>query len=267
MKSLALLIAFLSLQIQTGNILKKGAKLFKKEPVEAVDFSAWRDTSDLKKTSESGLPLFYPEGKEDGVTVCGEISVPGKNALEIFLGALNYAIDNLDVENEIDSIVVMDPGSKSFVVELLTTAGAYSKEASFDRLVEIRGEDGRLVFVNSDITVKFRDKGIIPKTLSFGELNPVTNPRDLNFIEQFADLNSEYLYAMTAGISESGPLEISHWKEIQAGQVVPGMNKLEVKLVLGLPVAHRENDAVTRWIYPRNLIVLFENGKVQKVID
>lgn len=72
---------------------------------------------------------------------------------------------------------------------------------------------------------------------------------------------------MTAGISESGPLEISHWKEIQAGQVVPGMNKLEVKLVLGLPVAHRENDAVTRWIYPRNLIVLFENGKVQKVID
>ena len=267
MKSLALLIAFFSLQIQTGNILKKSAKLFKKEPVETVNFSVWRDTSDLKKTSESGLPLFYPEGKDDSVLVCGEISIPGKNALQIFLGALNYEIDNMDVENEIDSVITMDPGRKSFVVELLTTTGAYNKEASFDRLVEIRGEDGRLVFVNSDITVKFRDKGIIPKTLSFGELNPVMNPRDLNFIEQFGDLNSEYLYAMTAGISESEPLEISHWNEIQEKRIVPGMNKLEVKLVLGIPVAHRENDSVTRWIYPRNLIVLFEDGKVQKVIE
>lgn len=45
------------------------------------------------------------------------------------------------------------------------------------------------------------------------------------------------------------------------------MNKLEVKIILGLPMAERKNGAKTRWVYPRNYVVLFTNGTVERVIE
>ncbi|MDE5786853.1 MAG: outer membrane protein assembly factor BamE [Duncaniella sp.] len=59
----------------------------------------------------------------------------------------------------------------------------------------------------------------------------------------------------------------SHWTEIRDKKVTPGMTELEVKLAIGQPVTTRKGSDRDRWIYPMNFVVLFENGKVVRIVE
>ena len=67
-------------------------------------------------------------------------------------------------------------------------------------------------------------------------------------------------------IKTSSIPQISHWKEIKAGDVVKGMNESEVKLVFGRPYNERKTGKRIKWMYEDNSVVVFTDGIVSTVI-
>ncbi|MDE7472529.1 MAG: hypothetical protein K2M68_02975, partial [Muribaculaceae bacterium] len=151
--------------------------LFKKNDAEYFDYTAWVDTTELPSSANNGRPLFYPASGTDGAIICGQIDLPGFSADNIFLSALNYATDNLDATDNREMIGDIDATENKFVLRLYSKQGSNNTETTFTRLMLIKAEDNRLLFTVSEIDVRYREKGILPRTLAFEKLNPAINTR------------------------------------------------------------------------------------------
>jgi len=243
-----------------------GLDLFKKGTATVFDYKAWSDTADLTKSIESRT-LFYPVTLNDEVSVSGQIDVPGQSAEKIFLGALDFAVMHLDPTDDHEQIGEIDPSQKSFMLRLYSKQGSNNNETTFTRLTLVKAENGKIVFTDTQLDVKYREKGLIPRTLAFEKLNPADNSRHHELIEQFAIINSQYLYDMAASIPDNNNLIVTHWDEILNKEIVKGMNPFEVKLILGLPVTERENGDRMRWVYPKNYVLLFVNGILSRIVE
>lgn len=240
--------------------------IFKKGNTQVFDYTAWCDTVDLA-VSFDGLDLFYPVTVDDEVTVSGEIAVPGLSSEKIFLGALNYAAVHLDQTNGNEQLGEINPAEKSFVLRLYSRQGTNNNETTFTRLMLVKAEDQKILFRDMQIDVRYREKGLIPRTVAFEKLNPASNSRHRELVEQFAVINARYLYDMASGIAGDNDLEVTHWKEILDRNVVKGMNQFEVLLILGRPVSERDNGDRVRWIYPNNYVLLFVEGKLIRIVE
>ena len=85
--------------------------LFKKKSSEPVNYTTWRDTTALTTVTATGLPIFLPETIDDGQAVVrGEIAIPGSSAEQIFLGALDYAVNHLDTDDGHEEMGEFNPG-------------------------------------------------------------------------------------------------------------------------------------------------------------
>lgn len=240
--------------------------IIKKNDTGVLDYKAWADTAGVAREVD-GIALFYPETTNETVTINGAIDVPGRSASQIFLGALNYAIDNLDKEDEHEALGEIEPSEQSFTLRLYTKQGSNNTEVIVTRLVRIKALDGRMAFTVSEIDIKHRERGVIPRTQAIEKLNPANNNRHRELVGIAVEAISRYIDTIARAASESSDFSVSHWKEIQNHEVVKGMNPFEVKLSFGLPVTRRDNGDRARWVYPRNVIVLFENDIVYRVIE
>ncbi|MBD5367371.1 MAG: outer membrane protein assembly factor BamE [Bacteroides sp.] len=241
--------------------------LFKKNDAEYFDYTAWVDTTELPSSANNGRPLFYPASGADGAIICGQIDLPGFSADNIFLSALNYATDNLDATDNREMIGDIDATENKFVLRLYSKQGSNNTETTFTRLMLIKAEDNRLLFTVYEIDVRYREKGILPRTLAFEKLNPTINTRHRELVELFAQINTNYIHDMTDNVSKCGVLEVTHWNEIRDKVVSVGMNELEVKLILGRPVTTRDAGDRTRWVYPNNYVIIFQNNIVSRIVE
>lgn len=258
-----LLPALVALLIAAPNAL--GIDLFKKDKA-AFDYTAWRDTADIVRTAD-GMPLFYPSTANEEVTVSGEIEIPGQSAEKIFLGALDYATEHLDTTEDHEQIGDYNPAEKSFMLRLFSRQGSNNNETTYTRFMLVKALNGKLQFKVMQPEVRYREKGVIPRTLPFERLNPATNSRHFELIEQFAAINSQYLHKMAESIADSRAPSVTHWDEIIEKKVTKGMNTFEVRLILGKPVTERENGERLRWVYPKNYVLLFVDGKLSRIVD
>lgn len=243
-----------------------GLDLFKKGNDRVFDYSAWCDTTELAEKID-GRELFYPATIGGEASVSGEIKVSGLSAEKIFLAALDHAIDHMDATDGHEQIGEIDPDEKSFVLRRYSRQGSNNSETVFTCLTLIKAEEGRIRFRDTEIDVKYREKGLIPRTVAFEKLNPATNSRHRELVELFADISSKYLYAMAVSIPESKDIEVTHWKEINDKEIVKGMNRFEVKLILGRPVTERDNGDRIRWVYPKNYVLLFVDDKLSRIVE
>ncbi len=242
--------------------------LFKKKNSAPVDYNAWRDTTSLPAATEGGLPLFYPETVDDGQAVVrGEISLPGCSAEQIFLGALDCAVTNLDSSDGHEQIGEISGSDLSFMMRLYSKQGSNNNETVYTWLVLVKAENDRLLFAANEIDAKYREKGILPRTLPLEKLNPGSNSRHSELVRQFAEINSIRIHALADAARNAKGLKVNRWDEIARKNVVKGMNELEVKLAIGLPLATRESGERIRWVYPDNFVVLFEKGQVVRVVE
>lgn len=243
-----------------------GLDLFKKTSDGAFNYTAWIDTANVA-TSANGHTLFYPITDNEDVAVRGEITVSGQSSEKIFLSALNYVVDHLDSTDGHEQIGEINPDEKSFMVRQFSRQGSNNNETTFTYLTLIKADEGKLLFLNTEIDVKYREKGLIPRTVAFEKLNPATNHRHRELVEQFVNINSKYLFDLASYIPESQNLEVNHWEEISNKDVVKGMNQFEVKLILGKPITERDNGDRIRWVYPKNYVLLFESGKLSRILE
>lgn len=237
--------------------------LFKKKEQVAFDYTAWTDTTALPKSYE-GKTLFYPTTVEGLASISGTIPT-GSKASSAIAAALSYAIDRLDPNTE--KLEQLDLDSNSFLLHLRSTQGSNNTETTFSRHTMIEVLDNALKFTVYDLDARYREKGILPRTLPFERLNPATNSRHRELIEQFAVTNADYIYSMVQFINENPEMTLPNREAVAKGVPTIGMTPLEVKILLGNPPIERKMGSRTRWVYDNSLAIIFTDGVVSRVIN
>lgn len=238
--------------------------LFKKKEFVPFDYTAWTDTARLN-SSCGDLPADYPKSIDGTAVVTGSVALPGIKGECIFAAAMCHAVETMNPKTE--KIEQADYSGNSFLLFQHDTRGSNNTETAYSRHTLIECGDGELRYTSYDLDARYREKGIIPRTLPFEKLNPADNPRHRELIEEFSCVNASEVKAMADFIKEHPDLMFHNTAAMSKGKVTEGMTELEVKVLLGMPPAERKSGERTRWIYSNDLIIIFTDGKVTKVID
>ena len=240
---------------------------FKKEQKPPVNYTEWIAIQDLPET-ENGKKIFYPttDSADGSAEIKGLIAVPGLDAEQAFLAAMVYAVDNLSAEAE-ECMMSVDYDRHEFTVLQKSTQGTNSKETTYTRCLTVTGAKGAIEFKVSDIAVRYREKGLIPRTLPFAGLHPESNTRHGELVMELVAVNSEYINDMAAYAALRKDIRISNASAVKSRTMVTGLNHDEVKLILGAPMEVRRSGDKIRWIYPDNAVVIFTEGKVSRIIQ
>lgn len=270
----AAVIAAALLATFVGNALN--IKIGKKdEPM--VDYNEWIPQQQWPENID-GAKQFYPitkavagadnEEVADTIAVVeGRLQIPGLDARQCFLAALVYASDNFDTEAN-EGFEEIDYNDLSFKMLLKTTQGRNNTETTYTRSIECSAADGGIGFVVTDIDCKFRDKGIIPRTLRLEKLQPGGNKRHSELVKEFVEVNSDYLNNMASYVSTRKDISSPNFDKLKRkADVAEGMNMDEVTILLGPPLNKRKSGTKYRWIYSNDFVVIFADGVVTKIVD
>lgn len=236
-----------------------------KEPKPAVNYTEWLQDKEKPETSGTAK-LFYPETLEDGKAVIkGSLKVNGLTRQQIFLASWLYFMENADSEKG-EELLVADPDNYSISVITLNTVGSSSKEASFCQKIDVNATEDGIDFKAFDVKVKYKEKGLIPRTLDLEALHPESNSRHAELVMSLSETLSKYVDAMARFDATRPDIEVPKLQQVLLGKVLEGMNPDEVKLILGTPWETRKSGEKDRWIYAEEITVIFEEGKVIRVI-
>ena len=102
--------------------------------------------------------------------------------------------------------------------------------------------------------------------MAIEKLKPQEKEQHKNVVETFSYVNSKFLQEMVEYVKSAQNQPVTHWEEIETGDVVKGMNETEVKLAAGRPSTVREQGNKTRWMYSNTFVVVFTDGVVTTVV-
>lgn len=238
----------------------------KKDPKPRVNYSSWIASKDFPK-EDDGIKLFYPQTltSDSSTVITGVLAAKSLTAEQAMLAAMIYVSENLDSER-MERITETDFTRNEFTFSLSTMVGSNNREATYNRLVTVKGNKGALQFTVSDIDVRYRQKGLIPRTVDIETLHPESDTRHEELILELVGINSKFLAGMEEYIVTRNDLRVTHYNEIKQGLVVNGMNPDEVILSKGAPRDTRRSGERLRWIYDNETVIVFTDGKVTKVI-
>lgn len=248
--------------------LSANAAIFKKGPKYHLDFNVWADTASNLPQKIDDLAVFYPKtvATPDTIAVIsGEIKVPGVSAQPLMWASLSKVIADINTDDN-EAVTAIDFKNNSFEALINTTVGSHDKELNFKRKLSVSTSNGVIKFTVSEILIKYRQGGLIPKTTALEELHPENNSRQKEAVIEFVTLTSKNMHDMAQYAKEHSNITITHFKDIENGIVVPGMNMEEVTLAKGPARDSRKSGERTRWIYSNDYVVIFTNGIVTKVI-
>lgn len=210
-----------------------------------------------------GVKMYRPVSENGKMTVSEIIDIEQPRD-SIFVGAILFVAEKLN--SETDAIESVDFDSRRFVVRRSERRGEGKNAAVYSYMTAFQAADNILSFLSYDISVNYKEKGILPRTLDFEKLK-ADNKRHNELVEEFSFMNSKWIKDIGESISAGGFPAVAQWEEIQAGKVVKGMNASEVKLVLGRPLYERKTGKRVKWMYDNETVVIFTEGIVTTVID
>ncbi len=256
MTRLLILILFASATLSASAI-----DLFKKKEFVPFDYTAWCDTANLP----SGNRDIYPKTVEGTAVINGSIPMTGIDDKNAFAAAICHAVETLDPA--IEKLEHTDYAGNSFIIMQRTTRGSNNTEATYTRRLMVEVANGQLNFTVYDIDIRYREKGVIPRTLPLEKLNPAENSRHRELIVELADINASYINSMCDFIKKNPLISFGDIDAMSKGEATPGMSETEIKVLLGKPTAIRNSGSRTRWIYSNDLIIIFTDGKVTKIVN
>lgn len=252
-------------------------KKLKKAPAPMIDYNVWIPTSGWPSV-EGGVEQFYPQSiaipsEEDEAVVDtvavvkGSITMPGMDARQCFLAALVFASENFDTELG-EGFEDIDYKNLNFKILLKSTQGANNTETTYTRSLNVAATDGMLNFTTTDIDCRYREKGIVPRTLRLEKLQPDKNSRHASLVKEFTEVNSSYIDKLRQYIATRNDIMSPNFDKLAAGsKVIPGMNMDEVTILLGVPLNKRKSGEKFRWIYSNDFVIIFTDGVVTKIVD
>lgn len=229
------------------------------------DLNAWaRERSETDPEVVDGVRMFRPAPSDGKLVVSDFFDLAGISDEDIFVGALVYAFDHLNKETDV--VETIESSAKRFVVSRYDLYGKGRDEMEFACETAFQVVDGMLSFVTYNIQTAFKEKGILPRKMAIEKLKPQEKEQHKNVVETFSYVNSKFLQEMVEYVKSAQNQPVTHWEEIETGDVVKGMNETEVKLAAGRPSTVREQGNKTRWMYSNTFVVVFTDGVVTTVV-
>ena len=258
---------FLLTTILHADAFKLNKLKLSKEDRPPVDYTAWADTADIPSEAD-GMKICYPatDAETGHATVAAEFPVSGMTPQQIFMAAMVYAAANFNPENE-EGFLEYDYDGNRFAILLKSTQGTNNKETTYRRRLDIAASEEVLRIVASDITARYREKGIIPRTVELESLHPEANNRHKELLSEFSAINTAYLHAMAGYVASRTDIKAGDFSPLKAGRVMTGMTEDEVIIILGAPLETRRSADKHRWIYSDQTVVIFTDGKVTKFLE
>ena len=102
------------------------------------------------------------------------------------------------------------------------------------------------------------------KSTPFERLN-LQKPKTQSLMQDFASWFDGLVQELRRDYDPS-TAPIAHWDEIAEGRAVPGMTETECTLACGRPLHVRDSGARTRWMMAGNVTIIFEQGRVQRIV-
>lgn len=233
-----------------------------------VDLVAWANEQASKLPDEvDGVKIYRVNGFDnDGkARVTGFVDMPGLSKEKAFEAAIISIVDNMDTE--LEAIETIDFASKKFVVSKAIEDGEGKNAATYTFSTAFSFDDGLMSFATYDITIGFKEKGLIPRKMAIEKMNPSGKERHKELAEGFALASSRMIDDIVKNASKNSALPITHWDDIKAGTVVKGMNEAEVKLIGGQPRSVTKSGSRVQWMFNNDFIVIFNDGLVSNVMQ
>lgn len=242
------------------------AKKDKPKGEEPSNLAEWvQQQKEVLPATVDGVTVYRPTIENGNAVISGLIDLPGYDKERIFVAMMVYAADNLDIENE--KIENVDFAKKRFVIEHYVTEGEGKDATTYIYKNAFQAFDEILSFLSYEISIGYREKGLIPRTLDLEKFKPEKNARQKELIESFSILNSKHLDGMANFVKTADNLDVTHHDEISAGKIVKGMTPTEVKLIAGRPRNVTESGNREKWMYNNDFVVIFTDGIVSNVIQ
>ena len=210
-----------------------------------------------------GVAVYRPVEESGKLQISDMIDFPNTSQQTIFVNAMIEIQSNLD--DEIERIDKVDMEGMRFC--MTRSVDDADNMATYNYSMAVQTTDGILTFLVTDISIGYREKGLIPRTLAIEKMKPFKDKRHKELIEQCAVSISKYINSLSSAIIARGEPTIKHWKEIKAGNIVKGMNQTEVMLVKGKPTSNRPSGSRVKWMYGNDNVVIFTDGEVTNIIQ
>ena len=262
---LTFLIAFLTYSWSFAFDLK-----LKKDRSPMINYNEWIPTQEWAD-NRNGERLYFPQttlmSSDTIAVVTGQIIIPDLTAVQYFLAALVFVSEHIDKEAG-EGFLVIDYHSLEFEVLLKTSRGTNNNETSYTRVSFFKADENGLWFSVKEIDCRYKEKGLIPRTIRLEKLHPENNRRHAEIVREFVEINSDYLNGMSDYIDSRRDIHSHFFSELsEGGPVEVGMNMDEVVVLLGSPLDKRKSGNRTRWIYSNDEVIIFTDGVVSKIVN
>lgn len=212
----------------------------------------------------NGVKMYRPELAGEQLIISDMTEIPAGQARQIFLKALMYFREKSNPEFE--RIEAVDFKNLRFTVRCDKEKVGDDTSEVFSYTEAFQGTDGLLSFSCSDISVGFKEKGLIPRILKFEKLKPQINPRDRNWIESQAFIFSNKMSDIAKYVKLHESIKVNHEDEIIKGKIVQGMNPDEVVLTLGQPFSKKKSGGRDKWLFESGASIIFTDGVVSHIM-
>ncbi len=208
-----------------------------------------------------GHAIYYPKYAGGDVVITAQCPVNSTDAAAMMTAAVLYAMDN-----EATSVTLVEPESNTAAVQVKSLQGTGKDAATYMCTVALEFQKGQLMATACDISVNYKEKGIIPRTVKAEKLNPGGNQRHAELADGLAAALSAIINDIAGAAAKGAAEPVTHWPQILNGEVVKGMNETEVILAKGRPFNVSTSGGKTKWRYNDNSVVIFTKGVVSRTI-
>lgn len=209
-----------------------------------------------------GVKIYTPELQNEKIQISDLADVEGVAKSRIFANVMLAVRETMN--DETDEIENVD--YDSFRIRFSRSSANENLPATFLYSVALQMDDGMLSFLVYDISISYRERGIIPRTQKIEKLNPEGNRRHKELFESFVVDAARYIDSLLQAARADQALEVTHWAELSQGKVVKGMNPTEVKMLRGRPDSERQSGQRLKWMYGNENVVVFTDGVVTTVL-
>lgn len=209
-----------------------------------------------------GVTIFAPGNDGGKMIVSDLVDFEGKPQANIFANILYTVQQNFDSETE----EIEKTDYKTARISLRRSQADADNAATYNYTIALQITDNIMSFHVFDISVSFKEKGILPRTLAIEKFKPAENQRHKELVQGCVIGISKYIAGLAAAVNAGAAEEVTHWDEIAAAKVVKGMNPTEVLIIKGRPASERKSGSRLKWMFGNENVVIFTDGLVTSVL-
>lgn len=232
---------------------------------EGMSLAEWAESSsENQQEYVNGVKMYRPQVAGGKLIISDMVEIPAANDEQVFLKALMYMREKNDPL--VERIEAIDFKNRRFTVSVVKKKATESNSEQFSYIEAFQGGKGLLSFSCGDISVSFKEKGLIPRTIKFDKLKPQNNLRDRDWLELQAFQFSGTVEDMVKYIRLRENIRVKQQDNIEKGKLCQGMNADEVILTVGQPFSRKKSGGRDKWLFEDGTSIIFTDGEVSHIM-